>query len=512
MQNLLDNKENVYFNNHLKEVGKKYLPLILVVQVILVPTHIFTTDFVDTTIRFSSLSIGLRLGTSLFFVICYLLFKKNLQLYLSVSFIVNAISDSYLVAISTEDFLPTHLVGLGIVFICYAILTIWKPIFYIASLVFSLVITIFFFYFLSDYSFLKVLKGGGVFILFIVIISVLINLIRYRAFKREFAAKLKINNQNEALQASEEELRQNLEELESAQNNLENQKNDLEKTLKKLKFTQNQLIQSEKLASLGKMTEGIAHEINNPLNFVSGGIQGIMSVLPNIGEAIDAYSKLKISEIKESDYSAEAVNAIEKIDLQETKESINDISLFLEDMQVGVDRISGIVNGLRLFANSENESLVKSDIHYCIDSALLAVTNKLSKISLSKNYDTSIKKIDCHPYQLTRAILSILSNAIHAVNEKENAEIKITTTKNKSSIQIDVSDNGEGIPKENIDKIFEPFFTTKAVGVGTGLGLSIAHGIVEKHGGKIMVHSELGKGSLFLIVLPTSEKDIIELE
>ncbi len=356
------------------------------------------------------------------------------------------------------------------------------------------------------------MKAGGTFLIFIVAISLLINLIRYKAFKKEFSGRMQINDKNEALQATEEELRQNIEELESAQSNLKNQKDDLEKALKKLKFTQNQLIQSEKLASLGKMTEGIAHEINNPLNFVSGGIQGIMGVLPNVGEAINAYSKLTISEVKKYDRNKEAIGAIEKVDLQETKESVNDISLFLEDMQVGVSRISRIVNGLRLFANSENESLVKSDIHYCIDSALLAVTSKLSKISISKNYDTSIKKIECYPYQLTRAILSLFSNAIQAVDGKENAQIKITTTKNKSSIQIDIADNGTGIPKEVLDKIFEPFFTTKDVGVGTGLGLSIAHGIVEKHGGKILVHSDLGKGSLFFIVLPISGKGTIDLD
>jgi two-component system, NtrC family, sensor kinase len=290
----------------------------------------------------------------------------------------------------------------------------------------------------------------------------------------------------------EEELRKNREHLEQL---LEEQT----KTLENLKKTQSQLIQSEKMASLGQLVAGIAHEINNPVNFISAGVDSLSTNLEEIRQVLDIYHKVNESNVSEK------LKEIEELKQKvEYKEAIREINKLIESIKNGTVRTTEIVKGLRTFSRLDEDVLKTTDIHEGIDSTLILLRNKYkNRIEIKKNYGV-LPQVECYPGQLNQVFMNVLSNAIDAINDE--GTITISTSIKGSYVQISIKDSGHGIPESLKDKIFDPFFTTKGVGKGTGLGLSISQGIIEKHNGTIEVKSKEREETEFIITLPVNPK------
>jgi signal transduction histidine kinase len=277
---------------------------------------------------------------------------------------------------------------------------------------------------------------------------------------------------------------------------LQEQKAKIECTLKELKATQSQLIQSEKMASLGELTAGIAHEIQNPLNFVN-----------NFSEV----SKELLDEMRE---------AIDKGDSVEVKEIMNDVIQNLEKINHHGKRADGIVKGMLQHSQSSSGKKEPTDINKLADEYLrlayhgLRAKDKSFNATLKTDFDKTIGNINIIPQDIGRVILNLITNAFYATSEKQKAEslkpghnkyeplVIIQTKKTDSKIAIRVTDNGNGMPQKVLDKIFQPFFTTKPTGQGTGLGLSLSYDIIKAHGGELKVETKEGEGSTFIIQLP----------
>ncbi|MFT6135745.1 MAG: signal transduction histidine kinase, partial [Cyclobacteriaceae bacterium] len=275
---------------------------------------------------------------------------------------------------------------------------------------------------------------------------------------------------------------------------------DLNKALDRLKNTQSQLVHSEKMASLGQLTAGIAHEINNPINFISSGMNSLKMSIESIKEILDTYAQL--------DEGVDPKELLEEIrelkEDHEYEELMDELDDLVKDINYGVTRTIEIVKGLRVFSRLDEEESKPANINENIDATLTLLKNKTkNRIKVSKYYDEKMKQIECFPGQLNQVFMNILNNAIQAIpEERKDGEITIYTEEEKEVVVIRLKDNGMGIPEEMQQRIWEPFFTTKAVGVGTGLGMSITYGIIEKHNGKIELQSEVGKGTEFVITLP----------
>jgi two-component system NtrC family sensor kinase len=260
------------------------------------------------------------------------------------------------------------------------------------------------------------------------------------------------------------------------------------------------LVQSEKMASLGQLVAGIAHEINNPVTFISAGVDSLGTNLEEVRQVLEIYHRITPENTKEK------LNEIENLKEQiDYKQAIREINELIESIKNGTERTTQIVNGLRTFSRLDEDVLKVADIHEGLNSTLILLRNKYkNRIKITKDYG-DIPQLECFPGQLNQVFMNILSNAIDAIHEK--GIIAITTSKSKGFIQIFIKDSGCGIPEDVKAKIFDPFFTTKEVGEGTGLGLSISHGIIEKHNGTIKVNSKAGIGTEFIISLPlTREK------
>ncbi|HEU4860922.1 MAG TPA: ATP-binding protein, partial [Chitinophagaceae bacterium] len=271
----------------------------------------------------------------------------------------------------------------------------------------------------------------------------------------------------------------------------------LEMTLTNLKATQSQLIQSEKMASLGELTAGIAHEIQNPLNFVNKFSEVNKELLTELNE-----------EIENGNYSGAKSIAKDAINNQE---KINHHG----------KRADAIVKGMLQHSRSSSGAKEPTDINALADEYLrlsyhgLRAKDKSFNATMKTDFDESIGKINVVPPEIGRVILNLINNAFYAVDEKKKAPqsasgggdeyeptVIISTKKEKDKVEIKVKDNGNGIPQKVLDKIFQPFFTTKPTGQGTGLGLSLSYDIVNAHGGELKVETKEGEGSEFIILLP----------
>ena len=318
-----------------------------------------------------------------------------------------------------------------------------------------------------------------------------------------------IQKRNLQLKRSSEHLQKSNNMLKNAQKNLENalmeeqkMRSRLEDTNKELKDTQVQLIHAEKMSSLGQLTAGIAHEINNPINFVVNSSNIIQMNFEEFKEIFEAMLQIRdndASEIKE---------LVARIDPEEMKESLELVDEMLENLNYGADRVTEIVKGLRTFSRFDEAEIKIVDLHENLDSSLLILHNKYKdmELEIEKEFAQDLPKIECYPGQLNQVFVNIINNAIDAVDATgKPGKIKIASKNlDADKITISISDTGGGIPKENLEKIFDPFFTTKDVGKGTGLGLSISHSIIEQHSGNIKVNSEIGKGTEFVITLHKS--------
>lgn len=310
-----------------------------------------------------------------------------------------------------------------------------------------------------------------------------------------------VSERTHEIEALNEELQQTNEELLVTNEQLHKQKDVLEKALKKLKETQEKLVQSEKMASIGMLTAGIAHEINNPVNFISSSVQAIVSVLENIVEIDKQYKLLSTNNFETK------IKEIEQLkDQMRYDRSIELLPSAISSIKVGIDRTTEIIKGLRFFTRSEESVLEPTDIHASIDTALVILKNKYkNKIKIQKKY-TELPLFNCVAGKITQVFMNVISNGIDSIYMKneltEDERITITTLHQDNSIKISIADTGVGISSKNIKSIFEPFFTTKKVGEGTGLGLFISNGIIHEYEGTIKVKSEKNKGAQFYITLP----------
>ncbi len=274
-------------------------------------------------------------------------------------------------------------------------------------------------------------------------------------------------------------------------------------TLQELKDTQIQLVEAEKMASLGQLTAGVAHEINNPINFVKSNIGPLKMDINDLVSIIDEYEKLHtISELDIAAKLADIDALKKKIDLGYLKKEIVDL---ITGIREGADRTAEIVQGLRTFSRLDESEIKTVNIYEGIDSSLILLKNMMpGNLTVEKDYQAK-GSIECYPGKLNQLFMNIIGNAIHAIKQKtlqnEREFIFISTRDTGSQIEIRIKDTGVGMSEEVKRKIFDPFFTTKDVGEGTGLGLSIVYKIVQMHQGKIEVLSSEGGGAEFIITL-----------
>ncbi|MBX7148933.1 GAF domain-containing protein [bacterium] len=292
-------------------------------------------------------------------------------------------------------------------------------------------------------------------------------------------------------------------EKQESQEELEKNNVALENTLSNLKQAQAQLVQSEKMAGLGVLAAGVAHEINNPVGFV-------MSNLCTLNSYVSLYKSLSDKQDKLIDLYRTSSNQLaiqgylNEIDMLKKKEDLNfvneDIDILIKESTEGIERVRDIVQGLKSFARLDEADFKDADINEGIESTLKIVWNEIKyKCTLEKKL-SPVPLIRCFPGQLNQVFMNLIVNASQAIKEK--GTITIETFSDNDSVSVKISDTGHGIAPENLEKIFTPFFTTKPTGKGTGLGLSISYGIIEKHGGTIKVESTVGVGTSFIITLP----------
>ena len=294
---------------------------------------------------------------------------------------------------------------------------------------------------------------------------------------------------------------------------VENKTGELKKSLKDLQETQSQLVQSEKMASIGQLAAGVAHEINNPVGFVKSNLGTMDEYRKDIIKLLDHYATLEATIGRESEISGNG--AIHKVieDIQKVKDEI-DLDFILDDYENviaesidGTTRVAKIVSDLKDFSHVDKAELEHADINKGIESTINIVWNELKyKANVVKKLG-DIPLIQCYPQRLNQVFMNILVNAAQAIEQK--GEIRISTEADNGYVEIRISDTGSGMPPDVLSKIFDPFFTTKDVGKGTGLGLNMAYNIIQKHQGTIDVESELGKGTTFIIRLQT-EPDLVE--
>jgi|GEM_PF-3940397 len=286
----------------------------------------------------------------------------------------------------------------------------------------------------------------------------------------------------------------------------EKQAKNLQKSLSDLQQAQMQLVQSEKMSSLGQLVAGIAHEINNPVTFIYGNLKYFREYSENLLELVNLYQNV----YPHSDPVIE--NFSDEIELDFIQE---DLPKILKSFQIGTERIQTIVLSLRNFSRHDESAIKAVDIHEGIESTLVILQNRLKEksdrpaIKIEKNYDF-IPPIECHASQLNQVFMNLLANAIDALEDalqigqmQVDPIIKISTMMRSRNVRVCIADNGVGIEKSNLEKLYEPFFTTKPTGKGTGLGLAISHRIItQTHHGQFWCESALGEGTKFWIELP----------
>lgn len=282
----------------------------------------------------------------------------------------------------------------------------------------------------------------------------------------------------------------------------------LAETLEDLKSAQQQLIQSEKLASLGQLTAGIAHELNNPINFVTSSTQSLKRDFADLKEVIESVAGLQPMSEQLSDELEVVFQRMKELDIAFTLKEIEELLAGVED---GAERTAEIVSGLRIFSRMDGNQSSDANINELLTSTLIILRSNLKdEADVLTEFSENLPNINCQPGKLNQVFMNIITNAAQATMEtqliRSDREVKVRTRlvndSGKQFIQVEITDNGVGMSEQKISQIFNPFFTTKGVGQGTGLGLSIVKGILDDHDATIEITSEIGQGTTFLLSFP----------
>jgi signal transduction histidine kinase len=279
---------------------------------------------------------------------------------------------------------------------------------------------------------------------------------------------------------------------------LERRNAELHETNARLERLQAQIVQSEKMASLGQLAAGVAHELNNPAGFIYGNMQMLNDCVHSLERLLSFYEGVRLT----PEDAAEARTLKDEIDYQHT---LGDLHAMVADCREGAERIHSVVQNLRTFSRLDEAEFKKVDIHEGIESTLRLLSRYFSSgdITLRREYG-SLPPVDCYAGQLNQVWMNLLVNAAQAI--KGEGSVSVSTQSLGESVIVHIRDTGEGIAPDALPRIFDPFFTTKPVGEGTGLGLSVTYSIIERHGGTIEVESRPGEGTVFTVMIPVDAR------
>ncbi|WP_374486659.1 ATP-binding protein [Zoogloea sp.] len=317
-----------------------------------------------------------------------------------------------------------------------------------------------------------------------------------RTMQAELEAK--VTERTAQLQQAKASLEQDIARRETAETELLKRYAELTELNCRLQETQQQLVQSEKLASIGQLAAGVAHEINNPIGYVNSNIRSLKGYMTQMLEVLDVYEACSA-----------ALPATEQARIEAAREAADfdflrdDISQLISESQEGTERVSKIVQDLRDFSRADtSQEWQAADLHHGLDSTLNIANNEIKyKADVVREYG-NLPLVECLLPQLNQVFMNLFVNAAQAMPDDRHGTITVRTGTAGDEVWIEVADNGSGMPPEVRDRIFDPFFTTKPVGKGTGLGLSLSYGIIQKHQGQIAVSSTPGVGTTFRITLP----------
>ena len=288
------------------------------------------------------------------------------------------------------------------------------------------------------------------------------------------------------------------------------QKDKLEQAYENLSLTKEQLIKSEKMASIGQLAAGVAHEINNPIAFIKGNLNSLKKYIETYKTLLNHHGNI-ITSLKSGDKEQvrHEIRTIYRIEKEEDLEFVDEdiIELLIESIN-GTARVQEIVKGLKTYSHSANDELEPTDLNACLEDTLKMLNNE---IKYQCDVVTELKPVpsfNCNSGQMIQVFTNLIVNAGHAMEERGTLTVKtqLVNSTGKDTIEITIADTGKGIAKEHLSKLFDPFFTTKPVGQGTGLGLSISQGIIEDHNGTMLVKSTVGVGTTFTIQLPVDSE------
>ncbi|WP_445001172.1 sensor histidine kinase [Halomonas mongoliensis] len=253
-----------------------------------------------------------------------------------------------------------------------------------------------------------------------------------------------------------------------------------------------QLLQSEKMAAIGQLAAGVAHEINNPIGYVASNLRTLVGYVEVMLKIID--------QTEQTDSMSELRAVKKRLEYGYIRE---DVLALMAESEEGIERVKGIIAALRDFSHIDEETFIAADLHHCLDTTLQLMNNELKyRAQVIKAYG-KLPPVACMPSQINQVVLNLLTNAVHTLGG--DGCITLRTGLAGELAWFEIEDNGKGIPEEHLPRLFEPFFTTKPVGEGTGLGLALSYRIVEKHRGRIEVESQTGQGSRFRVWLPLEQ-------
>jgi len=321
----------------------------------------------------------------------------------------------------------------------------------------------------------------------------------FSLFQTAVMLEEQVRNRTRALETAQQQMTVEISQRRATQAALEREKEEQRQLILKLEEAHHQLLQSEKLASIGQLAAGVAHEINNPIGFVNSNLSSLRLYIDQLLQLCDLYQRGESLIDPDAPLLQELQRLKSAIDLPFLRE---DIRALLEESVEGTARVRRIVQDLRDFSRVGDIEWQQADIHTGLESTLNIAANEIKyRAEVVRDYG-ELPPIDCVPAQLNQVFLNLLVNAAQAMSQR--GTITIRTRRHGAEVRIAFVDTGSGIAPELLDKVFDPFFTTKPVGSGTGLGLSLSYGIIQKHGGRIAVESAPGEGTCFTLHLPIS--------